>query len=417
MLIKMRQEIFDVIVIGGGASGMMAAGRAAERGKRVLLLEKNKRLGEKLKITGGGRCNVTNAEFDTHKLLAHYGNGGRFLPSPFSQFGVESTFKFFESRGLPLVVEDRKRAFPKTQKALDIFRVLETYLRDGKVTVCTEAKTTRINTDGRKVLGVQCGSVSYTAGAIILATGGMSHAETGSTGDGFAWLRDLGHKVKAPTPTIVPLAVREAWVKALAGVTLKSMKITFSVEGKKQFSRTGSLLFTHFGISGPIILNSADKVGDMLQAGTATAIIDAFPELDLGALDERIRKAFDANKNRDLKNVFKEIAPPGTSTHLLKLLSKIDEKKKVHSVTKEERKLIARTLKALPLTITHLMGFDRAVVADGGVVLEEMDMKTMRSLLFDNLYITGDLLHVRRPSGGYSLQLCWTTGYVAGSHA
>ena len=379
---------FDVIVVGGGASGMMAAGRAAERGRRVLLLEKNKQLGEKLKITGGGRCNVTNAEFDTRELLTHYGEGAKFLASPFSQFGVKSVFIFFESRGLPLVVEDRKRAFPQTQKALDVFRVMEKYLKETRVTVRTGAKVMRIIAEGRKILGVELGGAIYTAGSVVLATGGVSHPKTGSTGDGFLWLRALGHTVKTPTPTIVPLAGREAWVKALAGVTLTPMKITFFTDGKKQCSRTGSILFTHFGISGPTVLNSADKVGDMLQAGPVTAAIDMFPVLDLGAFDARIRSVFDTNKNRDLKNVFKDIAPPGMSALLTLIFNNINPDTKAHSVTKEQRKAMAKTLKALPITITHLMGFDRAVVADGGIVLKEMDMKTMRSLLFDNLYIT-----------------------------
>lgn len=412
-----KSEKFDVIVIGGGASGMMAAGRAGERDKRVLLLEKNASLGEKLKITGGGRCNLTNAEFDTRELLKNYGDGAPFLASPFSQFGVESVFKFFESRNLPLIIQDRKRAFPKTESALDVFRVLEKYLFETHVVMRTGAKVTRINVDGRRVLGVDCGPVSYEAGAVILATGGLSHPETGSTGDGFGWLRSFGHTVKPPTPTIVPFAVKEAWVKELAGVALEQMKITFFIDGKKQFSRTGSLLFTHFGLSGPVILNSSGNVADMLQAGAVTAAIDAFPSMDLGALDKHVTGVFDANKNRSLKKVFKDIAPLGTSASLLKLIHEIDAEKKVHSVTREERKKIVRTLKSLPVTISHLMGFDRAVLADGGVILEEMDMRTMRSRLLDNLYITGDLLNVRRPSGGYSLQLCWTTGYVAGSNA
>ena len=412
---QIKSEQFDVIVIGGGASGMMAAGRAAERGKRVLLLEKNTHLGEKLKITGGGRCNITNAEFNTHDLLAHYGQQAKFLASPFSQFGVRSVFTFFESRGLPLIVEDRKRAFPQTQKALDVCRAMEKYLKETRVTVRMGARVTRVIAEARKVFGVECADRVYAAGSVVLATGGVSYPKTGSTGDGFAWLRALGHTVKTPTPTIVPLAVREPWVKALAGATLTQAKITFFTDGKKQFSRAGSILFTHFGISGPTILNSADRVSDMLQAGVVTATIDAFPAFDVGSLDAHIRTTLDANKNRNLKNVFKDIAPLGMSALLTSVFSDVKPETKVHSITKEQRKAMAKKLKALPVTITHLMGFDRAVVADGGIVLTEMDMKTMRSLLFDNLYITGDLLHVRRPSGGYSLQLSWTTGYVAGS--
>ncbi len=397
---------------------MMAAGRAAERGKEVLLLEKNKTLGEKLKISGGGRCNITNAEFDERALLKNYGKAEQFLYSAFSQFGVKETFAFFESRGLPLVVQARKRAFPHTERALDVYNVLEQYLRAGKVTIKTNSPVTSVVSYGSKIKSVIAGEREHKAHSFIFATGGVSHPETGSSGDGFGWLTQLGHTVSNPTPTIVPLAVEEDWVKELAGVSLSLMKITFFADGKKQFAKTGEVLFTHFGISGPLILNIAHKVNDLLHKGIVTATIDAFPDTDLGALDRRITAVFDQNKNKMLKNILKYIAPLGTSHGILSLVrGAIDLDKKVHSITQDERKSIVHTLKALPLTITGLMGFDRAVIADGGVELREIDMKTMRSYKIENLYVIGDLLHINRPSGGYSLQLCWTTGWLAGNHA
>lgn len=409
---------YDVIVIGGGASGMMAAGRAAELGKRVLLLEKNAKLGEKLKITGGGRCNTTNAEEDMRAFLKHYGKAEQFLYSAFSQFSNKDTFTFFEGKGLPLVVQARKRAFPHTEKAFDVFKVMEQYLRDNKVTMQTNSPVSKILTKEGKIVGVKVGAKIIEGKSYVLATGGMSHPETGSTGDGFEWMRDLGHTVQSPTPTIVPLAVKDAWVKSLAGVSLSFMKITFYLDGKKQFSKTGKILFTHFGLSGPLILNSAHKVGDLfLNGDQVTAKIDAYPDTDEKALEEKILKVFEENKNKMLKNIFSEIAPHGTAPAILSILKSIDGSTKVHSVSKDARKLIVATLKALPVTITGLMGYDRAVVADGGVALHEMDMRTMRSKLFSNLYITGDLLHINRPSGGFSLQLCWTTGFIAGDNA
>ncbi len=413
---KKYPEQFDVIVVGGGASGMMAAGRAAERGKRVLLVEKNKDLGAKLKITGGGRCNITNAQENRRLFLKNFGKAAPFLHSAFSQFGVQDTFLFFESRGLPLVVQPGNRAFPKTERALDVFNVMEKHVRQGKVTIRTSTPVSRILIEGNHISGVIAGGLTYRAHAVILATGGASHAETGSTADGFKWLAQLGHTVASPTPTIVPLAVADEWVKKLSGVSLTSATITFFVNGVKQFSSTGGILFTHFGISGPTILNSASRVGDLLHSGPVTATIDAFPEEEIDALEKRIITTFDANKNKTLKNLFKEIAPDGTSAAILSIVKDVDANKKVHSVTKDERKIIVHMLKALPLTIAGLLGFDRAVVADGGVELGEINMKTMRSKLYDNLFVTGDLLHIRRPSGGYSLQLCWTTGYVAGSN-
>ena len=408
---------FDLVVIGGGSAGLMAAGRAAERGKRVLLLEKNRKVGEKLRISGGGRCNITNAEFDARVLLRAYGKAEQFLYSLFSQFGVKDTLSFFESRGLPLVVEDRTRAFPRSQKAADVLRVLETYVRKGGVVVRTNAPVTEVHRAQDRITGVSSGGNMYQAADYLFATGSVSHPETGSTGDGFTWLRDLGHTVRSPTPTIVPLAVKEEWVRELAGVSLADMTITFFADGKKVFSEKGKILFTHFGLSGPLILNSAHKVADLLHDGIVTAVIDPYPHTDIGALEKKIISIFDGNKNKALKNIVKHLVPDGMSRGVLMLLAKnLDVTKKVNLITKEERNVIVRTLKALPLTVRGLMGFDRAVIADGGVLLEEIDMRTMRSKKVPNLYVTGDLLNINRPSGGFSLQLCWSSGYVAGDH-
>ena len=410
-------EKYDLIVVGGGASGLMAAGRAGERGKRVLLLEKNKKVGEKLKISGGGRCNITNAEFDSRALLPAYGKAEQFLYSLFSQFGVKETFHFFESRGLPLIVQSGKRAFPSTEKAEDVLNILKKYANDGKVIIRTDSPVTRIHASKGKITGVSSGKETYSATDYLFSTGGVSHPETGSTGDGFKWLKDLGHEVIPPTPAIVPLSVKEDWSKKLAGVSLSLMKITFFVEGKKAFSETGKILFTHFGLSGPLILNNSHRVADLLHGGQVTAAIDVYPRADLGGLERNIIAVFDKNKNKSLKNIIKEIVPDGAGKGILMLLAPdLDIAKKVHSISKEERKQIVRTLKALPLTINGLMGFDRAVVADGGVPLEEIDMRTMRSKIIPNLYVTGDLLNINRPSGGFSLQLCWSSGYAAGNH-
>jgi predicted Rossmann fold flavoprotein len=316
-----------------------------------------------------------------------------------------------------LVVQARKRAFPKTEKTEDVIAVLRAYVQKGGVSIKTGSPVTRVHATKDGITGVSCGKETYTATDYIFATGSVSHPETGSTGDGFKWLRDLGHTVHEPTPTIVPLAVKEEWSKTLAGISLSFMKITFFVEGKKAFSQMGKILFTHFGLSGPLILNSAHKVADLLYDGLVTATIDTYPHTDLGALEKTVVGVFDKNKNKTLKNVIKEFVPNGTSKGILILFAEhVDITKKVHSITKEERKVLVRLLKALPLTIAGLMGFDRAVVADGGVSIEEVDMRTMRSKKLKNLFITGDLLHINRPSGGFSLQLCWSTGFVAGSH-
>lgn len=409
-----KNKIWDVIIIGGGASGMMAGAVSSSLGKSVLIIDKNKNLGEKLKITGGGRCNITNNEPDIHKMLKVYGEGAPYLYTPFSIFGVKETFKYFESHNLPLVVQARNRVFPKTEKALDVYNVLYKELIKNNAVIKTNCIVSDFIHKNNKIINIKTNQGQFYAKSFILATGGMSHPETGSTGDGFRFLKNLGHTVKDPSPDIVPLAVSDAWVKNLAGVSLSFMKITFFLEDKKQFSKTGKILFTHFGLSGPLILNSSRRVSNLLQSGKVRAYIDAFPDTNEGKLEELIIKMFDANKNKILRTVFKDIAPEGTSRVIETIDKSIDFDMKVHSVTKEDRKKIVKLLKALPVTITNLMGFERSVVADGGVALSEIDMKTMRSKLFENLYVTGDLLHLSRNSGGYSLQICWTTGYIAG---
>ena len=412
---KLSDEVLDVIVVGGGASGMFAAATAAARGKKVLVLDKNRQLGVKLSMTGGGRCNITNAEYDKHAFLKNYGKDAKFLFSPYSQFNVESTFAYFEKRGLPLVVQARKRAFPNTEKASDVVAVLKKELDKHHAFVKTSCVVKRLVAEKRKIVSVGTNQGTFRARSFILATGGASHPETGSTGDGFTFLSDLGHTVKDPTPTIVPLAVSDAWIKMLAGVSLSFMKITFFLDGKKQFSKTGKVLCTHFGLSGPLILNSAIQVSTLLEGGgTVTAAIDAYPDTDLGTLENKVISIFNYSKNKTLRTVLKDICPEGTAKGIQTLLEHIDLDTKVHSVSREDRKKIVRLLKALPVTITSLMGYDRAVGADGGIPLTEVDTRSMRSTLFSNLYVTGDLLHINRPSGGYSLQLCWTTGYVAG---
>jgi predicted Rossmann fold flavoprotein len=409
-----KEKIWDVIVVGGGASGLMSATIASSRGLSVLLLDKNKRLGEKLKITGGGRCNITNNEPDFQKFMSVYGAGAPFLYSPFSIFGVKDTFNFFESRGLPLVEEARYRVFPVSEKATDVVDFFEKQLIKNKVKVENSCLVLNIIKENNQILGVKTNKGNYKGKSFILATGGLSHPETGSTGDGFKFLRDLGHNVSDPSPDIVPIEIKEDWPKKLSGLSLSFMKITFFLDGQKQFSKKGKILFTHFGLSGPLILNSAKLIKPLLVKGKVTAEIDLYPDSTIGGLEDRFIKILDLNKNKILKNVLPEIMPEGFGEIINKLIDFVDLGTKVHSLKKEDRARIVRLLKSLPLTVLGLMGLDRAVVTDGGVSPKEIDTKTMRSKLYNNLYITGDLLNISRNSGGFSLQICWTTGYVAG---
>lgn len=408
--------IYEVIVIGGGASGMMAAGRAAECGRRVLLVEKNKDLGKKLSITGGGRCNILNAETDTHKLLANFGDAAKFLHSPFAQYSMQDAWDFFVKRELPIVVEARKRAFPESQSAPDVTRVMKKYCTDNNVELKLKTRVDSLITEDGQIVGIETNQGKFFAKKFILATGGSAHSETGSTGEGVGWLKELGHTVHDSNPNIVPLKVLEPWVKDLSGNTLSFMKITFGrPDDKAKFSRTGKILFTHFGVSGPLILNSAFEVKKLLKRGPVPATIDMYPDTEVGTLRNRVIEIFNINKNKTLKNVLKEFVPPGMSEAVAAQLAPELQEEKVHSVTKEERHDLVDRLKAMPLTITDTMGLDWAVISDGGVDLTEVDTKTMASKIHSNLYFTGDVLHINRPSGGYSLQLCWTTGWVAGS--
>lgn len=415
---------YDVIVVGGGASGMMAAGRAAERGKRVLLLEKNKVLGKKLSITGGGRCNILNAEPDTRALLANYGDKAKFLYSPFSKHGMQDSWNFFTDRGLPLVVEARKRAFPQSMKATDVTNVMYQYLIDNRVEIKTGFSVKDILFENSRVCGVCVNKNEiFTANSYILSTGGVSHPATGATGDLFDSLAHVGYTVHKSNPSIVPLTVSEDWVKDLSGTTLSFMKITFGVDISKEnkesigrFSRTGKILFTHFGVSGPLILNSASKVLKLLEKNNVVKCsIDLYPDTEAHKIHNRVLELFLANKNKLFKTVVKDLVPTGMSEAVLRNCPEHIINTPVHSITKTERQNFAELLKNMPLTVTGTMGLDWAVISDGGVDLKDIYTNNMQSRLHDNLYFTGDMLHINRPSGGYSLQLCWTTGWVAGS--
>ena len=413
---KNTAVVYDVVIIGGGASGMMTALVSAERGKRVCIIEKNKTLGNKLSITGGGRCNITNAELDMRTFIKNYGTASEFLFSAFSQFYTRDAWEFFTSRDMELVIQENNRVFPKSEKSTDVTKFFVDRLQSLHVDIYTNTRVLDIIVTNDTITGIKTDKGIVTGKNYVLSTGGTSHPETGSTGDGFTWLSDIGHTIQSPTPSIVPLAVSDAWVHNLSGKELSDVKITFLCDGKKQFFKRGTVLLTHFGISGPLILNSASKVSELLGWGPVTASIDMFPDINRETLEKNILSIFDSNKNKLLKNVLPEIVHNGISSVVSELLGEIDYTTPVHSVSKTDRKKIVALLKNIPMTITGLLGYDKAVIADGGISLSEINTKTMQSLKYTNLYITGDLLHVNRPSGGFSLQLCWTTGYIVGNH-
>lgn len=413
-----NKEIWDVIVIGGGPSGMMAAGVAASNKAKVLLIEKNPTLGKKLLITGGGRCNVTNAETDTKKLLAKFGKAGKFLFSAFSQWDVENTLDFFHGQGMQTKTENELRVFPVSNKAQSVWNVLSGYMKDGKVSIITNSPVESfITTNNKKINSVKLANGDIIQGkSFILATGGKSHAETGSTGDGFAWLRSLGHKVIDTAPALVPLKLSDPWIKRLQGVSLSKVRFSVLQNDKRQAVHKGKLLFTHFGVSGPTILNMSNQVRELLEYGTVTLVADLLPSLDHKRADATIQNAFKTHSNKIFKNITTEFLPTAV-VQTLGELAGIDMKVPCHSISREKRLRLVQFLKALPLHVSGVLGLEKAVITSGGVALEEVDFKTMRSRKISNLYLTGDILNFARPSGGYSLQLCWTTGTVAGKHS
>jgi len=406
---------WDVAVVGGGPAGMMAAGRAAELGLCVVLIEKNAELGKKLLITGGGRCNVTNAEFDTRVLLAKFKDAGKFLASPFSQWAAEQSIGFFNSRGMPTKIEAEKRVFPASDSARSVWNVLVAYLKAGKVEVMTKSAVSRILSEGNTVTGLEIKSGRVIrAKSYILATGGTSHPETGSTGDGYAWLRTLGHTVSDAKAALVPVAVKDARVKRAAGVALKNAKLTLFQNDVKQASRAGKILFTHVGLSGPAILNMSRDVGELLKYGAVIIELDLLPDMGYEKVNAALLAALAKHANKKIRNALSPLIPPALVPLVLEI-AEIDAETPSNSLKREARVRLMKTLKHLRFEAKGLLGMDKAVITAGGVALTEVDFRTMRSLKYDNLYLVGDILDIDRPSGGYSLQLCWTTGFVAGS--
>lgn len=408
---------WDVIVIGGGASGMMAAGQASENGARVLLIEKNNRLGEKLLITGGGRCNVTNAELDTRKLLEKFEDASVFLYSTFSQWNVENTLEFFNSRSMPTKIENEKRVFPTSNKAESVWNVLLEFLKQGNVEILSDTEVKGFEIKDNRIAGVKVkGNKILKANSYILATGGLSRPETGSTGDGFKWLQEIGHTITTPKASLVPVKVKDKWVKDLQGITLPEVKITLFQNNKKQESKKGKILFTHFGVTGPTILNMSNDIDELLKYGEVIIEIDILPQYDYGQLNLKLQEIFKENSNKKIKNTLGEIILNSLVDIILEK-SEINPDTANHSITREERIKLVQILKHIRMEATGLLGTDKAIITSGGVDLKEIDFKTMQSKIFPNLYIIGDLLNINRPSGGYSLQLCWTTGSVAGKHS
>jgi len=406
---------FDVAVIGAGPAGIMAAGRAAELGAKVVLIDKNMRIGRKLLLTGNGRCNLTNAEFDLRSLAESYGKNGKFLFQAFSFFPPKEVIAFFNKLGLQTKTEKGNRVFPESDSAEDVLRALEKYLIKNKVTFIFDNEVIEI-AGKKKITKLILKDRQVSAKNYIFCTGGKSFAITGSTGDGYKWAKDLGHTIDELTPALVPIKVKEDWVKDLQALALENVGVSVYLDGKKKFTKVGDLLFTHFGLSGPVILNMSGEVGKLLKEGEVEISIDFKPLLNEEELGNLLQDRFFRSPKKTIKNFLADGIPAKVSPLLLNMIG-MDPEKQVSNITKKERILLAKAIKSFFFIVDGLLDFDQAMVTSGGISLNEIDTKTMKSKIVSNLYFAGELVSAAGATGGFNLQMCWSTGRLAGESA
>lgn len=405
---------YDCIIVGGGAAGMMAAITAAELGKSTLLLEKMNRCGKKISITGKGRCNVTN-NCTSDDFFANIPTNPRFLYSAYAGFNSQDCMDFFERLGVPLKTERGNRVFPVSDKAEDIVRALEQGCEDYGVNRIF-SKVTEIITEDGAVKGVKCGSRSYFAPSVLIATGGKSYPGTGSDGDGYRFAEELGHTVTDIKPSLVPIESDDDYCREMMGLSLKNVVLTLkdTVKNKVVFSEMGEMLFTHFGVSGPLVLSASSHI-PQVESGRYIFYIDLKPALDEKKLDERILRDFKEIPNRIFANSLSKLLPSKMIPTVVEL-SGIDGEKQVNSVTKQERQRLVSLLKAFPVHIRSFRPIAEAIVTSGGVKVSEVSPKTMESKLVKGLYFAGEILDVDGYTGGFNLQIAFSTGCLAGEN-
>lgn len=405
----------DIIIIGGGPAGLMAACRASELGAKVVLLEKNKQVGIKLLTTGGGRCNITNYIEDYKNLANCYGKNGRFLFSAFSKFGVTELLNFFKEQGIETKLEKNNQIFPVSDKARDVINALTRYILNNKGEIKTERNVKKIVINDKKIEKIILeNGEELIAKKYILATGGCSYPLTGSTGDAYQWLKNFQHNIIKPKPGLAPIILKDIFIKELEGLSLSGIKLNLFEDNKKSEETTGDIIFTANGISGPAALNLSSHI-NLINNGSLIDL-DFFPELSEAELEKYLQNLFSSKGQKDFKNILAEILKPKLVPLIIKL-GGFKEDKKANSITKDERKILLKILKHFSLNVIKVSSYDKAMVTVGGLDLKEVDPKTMQSKIISNLYIAGELLDLNGPTGGYNLQICWSTGYVAGENA
>ena len=404
-----------VLVVGGGPAGMMAAIQAAKQGNAVTLLEQNEKLGKKLFITGKGRCNVTNG-CDVTELFDSVVSNKKFLYSAFYSFSNQDVKDFFEEQGLRLKVERGRRVFPASDKSSDVIKALGNALKKLEVKIRLRTRVDKVLTENDIVCGVRLSDGEcLNADKVILATGGVSYKSTGSDGSGLVMAEKLGHQVTKLRPGLVGMCTKEAWVRDMQGLTLKNVAVSIGKkQGKKPlYEDFGELLFTHYGVSGPMILSASSRLGDELEKEDLYIKIDLKPALSKEQLDSRILRDFEERKNADLSNAMVHLLPKSMIPVMLHVCG-LDPAKKVNEVTRGEREQLVKGMKEFPLTINGLRDIQEAIITRGGVTVKEVDPSTMESKIVKNLYLAGEMLDLDALTGGYNLQIAWSTGYLAG---
>ena len=402
-----------VIVVGAGAAGMMAAYFAAKNKNKVTLIEKNEKTGKKIYITGKGRCNITNA-CDVEDLFANVMSNKKFLYSAFYGFTNSDVIDFFENHGIKTKIERGNRVFPVSDHSSDVITALERALKEQNVDILLNTCVEKIECEDSQVTGVVlCGGRKIEADAVIVATGGMSYQATGSTGDGYRFAEESGHKVTECTPSLVPFNAQEEWVAKLQGLSLKNVLVTIYDGRKKLYEDFGEMLFTHFGVSGPLILSASAAIKQNTIKKPLQMFIDLKPALSYEALDKRILREFDDAKNKQFKNSINKLLPSKMIPVIIGL-SGIDPDKKVNEISKGEREGLVNLLKKLPVTLNGTRQWNEAIVTKGGISTKDINPSTMESKIIKNLYFAGEVLDLDALTGGYNLQIAWSTGALAG---
>jgi len=405
-----------VLVTGGGAAGMFAAITAARNGHDVCLLEKNEKLGKKLFITGKGRCNITNA-CDMETLSASVVSNSRFLYSSFYGFTNQDAISFFEELGVKTKTERGERVFPESDHSSDVIRAMERELNRLHVKIRLHTEVEKILAENGQFVKVKLADGEMAAGdACIVATGGLSYQSTGSTGDGYRFARECGHSIVPCRPSLVPMEVKEEWIRRLMGLSLRNVTVSVYQGKKRLFQEFGEMLFTHYGVSGPLIISASSYVGPALKDRDLRLEIDLKPALNEEQMDLRVRRDFEENHNRQFKNALGKLFPSKLIPVMVEL-SGIDPEKKVNVISREERRRFVHFIKHLPMTVTGLRDFNEAIITRGGVQTKEVDPGTMESKYVRGLYFAGEVLDLDALTGGFNLQIAWSTGYLAGKGA